>query len=318
MFELFGRPPTNVEPVRDPFPKPVSPLDSDEATSDGAGIVVKGEWSDPVTRYVHSKTIEAVYLNSAKGWRGRDYGFLRDIETVRCLHILTSRADDLSAIGDMSALEKLTLACRTRSPIDFPALKNLRQCYLSWWSKAESIFDCPGLEILYLDEFKTADHDRFDDLRGLRKLTIGNSTIPSVRPLAGLPRLVKLVLLNCSKIDSLNGIEELNELRWLAVSGSHALSSIEPVAALEALEILDLSDCSRIASLAPLAGLRNLKALTFAGTKTTVEDGDLSVLETLPRLSMLNFVQRPHYTHRLVKRWNWRNFDNPDTLLVPA
>ena len=30
---------------------------------------------------------------------------------------------------------------------------------------------------------------------------------------------------------------------------------------------------------------------------------------------MLMFKGKKHYTHKLIKQWDWRNFNSPDTLL---
>ena len=83
---------------------------------------------------------------------------------------------------------------------------------------------------------------------------------------------------------------------------------------LKGLEFINLSSNGEIATLAPLSCLENLKALAFAGN-TIIKDGDLSVLIELPKLSMLMFQGRRHYTHKLIKKWDWENFNTPDTLL---
>ena len=81
--------------------------------------------------------------------------------------------------------------------------------------------------------------------------------------------------------------------------------------------MLNLTDCGELDSLAPLSGLRSLKALAFAGAKTTLRDGDLRPLLDLPKLSMVMFGARRHYSHKIVKRWSWDNLEQPDRLLAP-
>jgi hypothetical protein len=64
-----------------------------------------------------------------------------------------------------------------------------------------------------------------------------------------------------------------------------------------------------------LKPLQRLRAVAFPGARTTVADGDLGPLTELPELAMLMFGARKHYSHRLVKPWNWQNFHVPDRLL---
>ena len=116
---------------------------------------------------------------------------------------------------------------------------------------------------------------------------------------------------------NLDGVGALAGLRSLTVNEGHKIHDLAPLAALEKLEVLNLTDCGELDSLAPLAGLRNLRAVAFAGEKTTLRDGDLSPLLELPKLAMVMFGGRRHYSHKIVKPWSWDNFDRPDRLLAP-
>jgi hypothetical protein len=89
---------------------------------------------------------------------------------------------------------------------------------------------------------------------------------------------------------------------------------IDFVRSLAALEVLRLEDDGELESLEVLGSLKNLQAVSLVGS-TTVKDGDLSALESLPRLSMLAFAPRRHYTHKLLKKWSWADFGKPDKLL---
>ena len=81
---------------------------------------------------------------------------------------------------------------------------------------------------------------------------------------------------------------------------------------------MNLNDNRLLKSLKPLKDIKSLKAFSFTGEKTMIEDKDLSVLTTLPKLSMLMFGHRRGYSHKLVKQWDWKNYDNPDKLLEPV
>ena len=59
----------------------------------------------------------------------------------------------------------------------------------------------------------------------------------------------------------------------------------------------------------------SLKALAFSGASTYIIDGDITPLLNLKELSMLMLVDRKHYTHKVIKPWNWENYGIKDTLL---
>ena len=80
-------------------------------------------------------------------------------------------------------------------------------------------------------------------------------------------------------------------------------------------QALSMIDNGEIKDIQILGELQKLKAFSFAGSSTKIVDGDLSVLETLPDLAMLMFGSRRHYTHTLIKKWNWHHFNHPDKLL---
>ena len=288
---------------------------NDKESHNRKGIMLKGSWSEEVTDYVRENNVLAVYLNSAKGWDDDDLHFLSDLGGVEELNIITgAKVRNLKAIEKISSLEDLSLTCVSDETVDFLQLKNLKKCFITWWPGACSIFKCHQLIRLYLDEIKLKSYKKLGNLKLLRALTIGNSNIEYIEWLTCLSELRELELLNCRKLCDFSPISKCKTITWLAIEGNKCIKDIEFLSNLRQLEVLDLSDDGEIRNLSPLKNLVNLKAFSFAGT-TNIIDGDLTVLENLPKLSMLMFKGRRHYTHTLVKQWSWKNFDKPDVLL---
>jgi hypothetical protein len=73
--------------------------------------------------------------------------------------------------------------------------------------------------------------------------------------------------------------------------------STRQLARLTKLKEVYLCDVGDIDTLAPLQKLRSLEVV-FAWGNTNIRDGDLSVLTRLPRLKMVTFQNRRHYSHR--------------------
>ena len=174
--------------------------------------------------------------------------------------------------------------------------------------------DCAWLEELSIDSFKYTNLDRLRNLKNLKAVQIGNSSIKTLDWLEDFERLERLELHNCKKVEDFTVISRCKALRRLDLHGCKNVSDLEFIAHLERLEELDLSSCGEIQSVVPLGHVKTLKAFAFNGS-TNVWDGDLGVLESLPKLAMLMFVPRRHYSHKLIKPWSWKNFNSPDTLL---
>lgn len=279
------------------------------------GLLVGGAWVPEIVDFIQTNQIKALYLNYAKGWVGNDFSFLSHVKGIEELSITVSKAEGLDAIESMKSLVELKISGSTHDHVDFSKLTKLQRCFLSWWKGADSIFDCTALKTLYIDCYKAKNLDSLRGLKELRKLTIGNSPIQDITGLYELSKLEELHLLNCRKLSSFDVIGSLGELKRLYINGSKRLEGLNFLAGLKHLEVLSVCDNGKMASLAPLVELKALKAVAFSGRDTLIEDGDLSVFESLPKLSMLMFQGRRHYSHKLVKKWNWDNFNQPDTLL---
>lgn len=287
----------------------------DKLSKGRIGLMVKGSWDNSLYDVIKSKNIKALYFNSARGWRDTDYSFLKSLENIEELNIIAASSVNLEAIELMSRLKELSITTTTRSNIDFSKLPTLEKCFLSWWPEAKNIFNAPALKELYLDGMKFKDFSILASLDSLRKLTLANCNVENIDFLISLTRLVHLELLNCRKIRNFTPISKLSKLEWLHIGGTKNISSIDFIAALKNLEVLLLTDVSDIATLKPVSKLLSLKALGMPGSKTNIIDGDLSCLTKLPRLAMLMFAPRKHYSHTLIKTWDWSNFDKPDRLL---
>ena len=298
--------PLNIEEVCNPY----NAEDSKQRT----GAMVYGDWQEANYRFIDEIDARALYFNVSKGWKGTDFGFLEKLTKIEELNIIVARGENLDAIEGMSNLQSLNLTCQTKSVVDFTKLPRLEDCYLLWWPGAASIFAADALQKLYLDELRLDDFSPLQALTSLRHLIIGNSNIASAAAVGDLSQLERLELLNCRKLADFDDLSRLTSLKRLTIRGSKALTDLGFLRPLRQLEVLIVSDNGSIDSLEPVADLTGLKALAFAGS-TTIADGDLGVLTALPKLSMLMFAGRRHYTHKLVKRWDWRNLDVPDKLL---
>lgn len=279
------------------------------------GLIIEGDWTSSIEAFIQEHDVRALFLNSSKGWTGIECSFLRRLKSIEELNIISPQSTGLEAIEEMDSLEELSLATNTTSRISFAKLAHLRKCFLDWWRGAETIFGSPALEDLYLYGAKLSSFEPLRDMRSLRALNLSSANIEDLKPIASLSGLQRLELVDCRKVASFESLVLLSELRWLRIEGVRDLGEIDFVGALNQLEVLQLSGVGVIRSLHSLERLLNLRAFAFPDN-SNVSDGDLAVLTRLPRLAMLMFAPRKHYSHKLVKPWSWKNIEQPSELLV--
>lgn len=272
----------------------------------GPRVSPTGEWDDSIALYMKKNGIRELFLNSARGWRGRTMDFLEDLTELEGLWIIDSTVDDISPIHCLKNLKALSVTTLSRTHIDFSCFPQLELCVLDWEPGYASVFDCVWLRGLFVDNFKGKDSSAFSTLKNLSSLSILNGPLPDIRGLAELTDLKHLALCNLRKLSSLDGLENLTNLTHLEVHGCRRIGNINAIGNLRGIIMLQLDETGDIESLAPLRGLDQLRHLFFIGG-TNVLDGDLSVIENLPALGGLSFMNRKHYSHRREEFWQFTN-----------
>lgn len=299
---------TEIEIVTKPYSHLAAPIDGDY-DDQISSLLVKGEWNNGILDFVKKEELKGLYLNSAKGFKCQNFDFLLGLPELELLNIICSPVDTLSAIEKLGSLKSLSISCHWKKKLDLSGLKKLERSFISYGNGAESIFECSSLRYLYMDDFKIKSFAQLEQLYKIEYLTIGNSSFNSPDIVGKLKSLRKLVLLNCRKLDNLNGIDKLTNLEWLTIDGSKKLNSIKDLSSLKNLKVLQLSNNKEISTLSPINELTQLKALSFFGD-TLFSDGDFTFLESLSSLSLVGFVGRRHYTHKPVRSWNWNDYES--------
>ena len=150
----------------------------------------------------------------------------------------------------------------------------LYQCDLQDLSPLAKIPTLEGIYISGGSELLPCDFTPLKRLTGF-SLRYDRCTIPKV---TGLP--LKSVFL--SQVDSLVGLEGLDQLTFIDLHENHNLSDLSPLAACPNLTELSVVDTA-VSDLSPLAGHPSLKEIVLSGTPVT----DVSPLATIPTLEMI-------------------------------
>ncbi len=151
-----------------------------------------------------------------------------------------------------------------------------------------SIFECPILKEIVLNELWWTDEPTPEDMKELTELyCYGNHLDEDVTSLVGLEYAINLQIfeITYSDFSDLSPLSGLIHLEHLLIK-NNGLRSLEPLSGLTNLEYLDFHD-NRVKDLTPLAGLTKLKTLITRGNGLS----DITPLASLVNLEYLDLMQ---------------------------
>lgn len=227
----------------------------------------------------------------------KDLEFLREYPGLLYLEIEDVPGKALRCIESVSNLRGLRLQSPKRG-IDFSCFPQLEELVGDWHRDNGGITRCQELRTLRTWGFRSEQ--------------------PGLSSLAGCVRLERLELVR-PEIKSLEGIEVLEDLRYLTVAHAAKISDLTPLAS-SAVDLREIKfeNLKNIADYAPLASIRKLRRLQvfkcapmndldwtegmdyldfFSFVETKVLSGDLKPVLALPRLRYAGAGNRRDYSH---------------------
>jgi hypothetical protein len=264
----------------------------------GTCLYLESHRIDESVAFMKSEKIVGMDLISCHGFLSKDLSCLSKFDFVKHINILLRNIEDISPIYTLSNLETLTLQTDDNSAIDFKQFPNLKTVAFVWRPKSDSLFACTKLEMLRIRNYKAKTNDllHFSNMIGLKSLTLVTSPIQSLAGIENLQNLEELSLNYLSKLNNIEHIKHLKNLVDLEFESCKAISSYEPISKLNQLKRLVFDKMGQIPSVEPFSALENLEWLGWY-EKTTITDGDLSPLLNLPKLIKLAIPRRKHYSH---------------------
>lgn len=262
-------------------------------------LVLRSAWSTSFHSVLQKRHPRGLRLSSSAGWKGENIDFVTELveSDLVEIEVYSWEVRDLSPLGALSRLRHVGIEADYRTLPDFSAFGALESLFINWKEQARSLLRCTSLERLNVTRFPFVDLRELSSLRRLRTLRMASGTLRRLDGISELKQLTTLDLSYCPKLESLEGIEQCERLECLELTTCKAIVDLEPLHALKNLRSLLIWNCGRINSIQPLAECTELESVQLIGD-TVIEDGDLSVLLTLPKLRIVAFARKRHYSHR--------------------
>lgn len=263
----------------------------------GNRAILKSKWSENLARVVNKHHCQELEINTGNGWSGEDLSFLSAYPWLKSLKIIDYSIKSVTPVHDLHELRELEILTYCKSELRFDSFPHLEKCALEWRPKADSVFNKIKLNYLFLNRYSGKDLQALSNLKKLESLAILNAPITSLDGIENLVNLRTIRLANLRNLGSLKGIEELMNLEELDIHTCKNISKIDEISGLSKLRTLFLNNDGEIASLSPIEKLQNIESVVFYES-TNILDGDLSALKHLQKLSKVSFQNRRHYTHK--------------------
>lgn len=240
-----------------------------------------------------AKILHAQVLNLHRGmFAGASIEFLRDAQ-FRGVLLTDWRIESVAPILSMEDLEILALSTPKARRCDVGRLSELIELSVDFSGALTSLSACRKLRRLFLGQYGSASLAELGVLESLISLDVVAPELQDVTH-AEWTDLASLDLRDVRRLTTLNGIQKNSRLQRVCINHAPRLTDISALAGLAHLKTLILIDVGEIDSLSPLAGACNLEEVIVTGS-TTIRDGRVSVLASLPHLMKCDFVERRTY-----------------------
>ncbi|CAI0442628.1 unnamed protein product [Linum tenue] len=220
-------------------------------------------------------------------------GNLQVIKISRCQQLI-----EITGFEALQSLEELDISSCTsfQKLSNLSALKNLKKLTIrdgAQLAKLEELDRLESLECLDMEGCMSIEKlpPNMFNLKNLWSLSIVECmswTFTEDCGLEGLNSLKKLYISGCRSIIRLPNLCGLPNLIDLDIRECTELTDVMGLRRLESLRRLNLTDCASIVRLPNLSDLKNLKVLNIGGCKQLTEIRGLESLETLQALAMSN------------------------------
>ncbi|WML48519.1 hypothetical protein RCG23_25415 [Neobacillus sp. PS3-34] len=245
--------------------------------------------------YINAQGISAIAINDSY-YLDDNIDFLRNCPNVKKVNINGTFIENYEGLNYLNHLHVLFFG-DPKTKVDVSKFHELQELYVDMNKNVVGIKKCINLRVLKMWKYKpkTNDLTELSDLSKIEQLAMTQSTIISLTGISAFPKLLKLDLNFCSKLESIKQISEGSQkIKELAIESCKNIKDFSEINTLKELEKLLFTDSGEIPSIRFIEELPQLKSFVFMGT--TVEDGNLNPCIGLEYVA---FTQKKHYTHKM-------------------
>lgn len=227
-----------------------------------------------------------------------DLSFLEDFPNLLYLEVVDQKRINSRQLDCLTNLRGLKL----ESPgagVDFSCFPELEVFVGDWHADNANIHRCREMRRLTTWQYEGRSAD-LTDLAGLIRLEELALTQPKIVSLEGINALDDLRYMDIAYAPTLQSLDALANagagIREIGLSKAPKIKSYRPLASIPRLRRLKLSSCAPMPDLKWTAGMDALDFFSFV--ETLVQNGDLSPLLQLPKLEYIGTMDKRTYNYK--------------------
>lgn len=268
-------------------------------TAEGKIIICHQIWNPQITEIALNNEIFGIYYHPMMATQRIDLNFLSNFPELEKFNFSAydnEPIENFEQIYELTELKALSWETPWNCKLDFHRFSKLENLNYGW-HPGSTISKCLDIKVLSLHRCKSHDLSEISTLTNLEKLQLFSCRTQHLVGLEKMKNLKSLRLSCLSQLQDIGAVRFLSSLRELWIASCRKVLSLDALSSNSTLQEIIIEDSGDIESLGPLLSLKNLENLAIIG-KTTILDGDLSVLEKLESLKSVFYVNRKHYSHK--------------------
>ncbi len=242
--------------------------------------------------FLNENEIVDVRISTKKGSVLKTLTWLRRLQHIKSLSFDGGDLEGfLDVVKDLH-LDDLSIDSEILDPIILTKLGGTKSVAFTRVNTIERLdfSSSKNLESIYLGGYLG---DGITLPSSIKSIRLFRSKLRNLNLIVNLDCTESIVLQENYDLEDIVAIKKCENLRKLVVENSKKIKNLNEFS-LKNLEIISLLGCGEVESLKFLENSPNLKFVSFP--RTTIVDGDLSILEFV---SELNFENRNHYNRKL-------------------
>lgn len=227
-----------------------------------------------------------------------DLSFLAEFPDLLYLHIDDGPRINIQHLNPLRNLRGLRLDAPAAG-IDFSWFPELELFVGDWHADHSNFVRCRELRTLYISQFKprSGTFAELSRLTRLETLQLIRTSIASLDGIETLEDLRYLEIAYAPKLVSLDAFSTgTSDIRELTLKNARKIASYLPLVSITHLRRLKLTSSAPMPDLRWIHGMNRLDQLSLV--ETNVVDGNLAPLLDLPALRYAGFMDHKHYSHK--------------------
>ena len=266
--------------VTDNWTQPEEPFDMSDLSmfSNINTLVIRYQNVTELPNLSHLPLVRVDFSNNSL----TDISGLSGCMGIKTLYLSRNPLSDITSLQDMNGLEQLNLASTYVSDLTPVISDKVKALYLEFTNLSDFsvLKEFPAIEDIRVSNATKEEIEQLLRIKNLKNFSVYEGEVDSLEMFQSVPGLQGLELAGCSKLTSLDGIENLPELRFLGLAGT-GIESFPEHFYHDKLEVLEITGTgiTDFKALLRCPNLRNLYVSEAIESKASMqlENSDIVV-----------------------------------------